>query len=521
MGTLAHLLVFFFAAQSFSIDIPPIPTWPAGSCTDKSLSTPGWIISDYEVSNGATTFRVETLAAETGHIADMVCTPDNKCQSSGNDTLRGTISTGPDGHPIIGLNETWECEDTGKRIKFAASGLAAIKQCSGADCISSITYLVPGTLSLPVPLTPTTLPPAGSDKPKCGVVGKGQWTISSVSFRNYTKGQCNSWITPDQICFDGNIYRAPFISKGVYLKLNVTNNAIDHELTCNFDSSHGYYELPAPLRCTGGKFKEITLDVALTGTAPNLDLKVEELWYCLEKHEGIVNPAVVIASGIGPLGLTCETYTGITGTTDDIVTNCTAQSGSLVIDGTPIAKKLLPQTSLLTALAVHGGCTYDSIVNPTFIYRTMLVDTRVPANKPNNYSVQGLSAILAGPGFNYSLSWDSSSHKALSESGIDTVYPCTSYEDHLPTEQHWACTFQWNPQTLTITQVKGWECRDKNPATPLFFEGSGSFDWSIQGRYCFNDDRAVCYYGWNTVPSYKVPKVTVSLVNNQPPLGNA
>ena len=109
-----------------------------------------------------------------------------------------------------------------------------------------------------------------------------------VEWRYYTTGQCKEWYFPEHECLDDPIFIDKFIGKGQHLKLNVTNAATSHEVYCSFDpkwnsdSALNKTELPIPLRCTGGNFNELTLDVSWTGSAPNFDLKIEELWYCLE-----------------------------------------------------------------------------------------------------------------------------------------------------------------------------------------------------------------------------------------------
>jgi hypothetical protein len=107
-----------------------------------------------------------------------------------------------------------------------------------------------------------------------------------VSFQNYTKGQCNAWYEPDLICIDPT---SGWASKGMYFSFKVKNNAINYEITCSFIPTYENYLPPSPLRCTGGNFNEITLDVTITGTSPNFGLKIEQLWYCLESPSTNVN----------------------------------------------------------------------------------------------------------------------------------------------------------------------------------------------------------------------------------------
>lgn len=98
-----------------AIDIPEVPVWPSGRCTDKSLTIPSWIISRYKVVDGTTSFRIDNRAADpTGLIADIECTPEGNCQGTGNDELRGSISQS-DAGSVITLSEIWVCGDTGDR----------------------------------------------------------------------------------------------------------------------------------------------------------------------------------------------------------------------------------------------------------------------------------------------------------------------------------------------------------------------------------------------------------------------
>ena len=110
------LVAAVLTANTLAIDILAVPTWPSGRCTDKSLTIPSWIISNYKVSGGTTTFRADNRAADpTGLIADLTCTTSNgECQGTGNDELRGSISQSPNG-PVITLSEIWVCGDAGDK----------------------------------------------------------------------------------------------------------------------------------------------------------------------------------------------------------------------------------------------------------------------------------------------------------------------------------------------------------------------------------------------------------------------
>ncbi|ORY10955.1 hypothetical protein BCR34DRAFT_601712 [Clohesyomyces aquaticus] len=521
MGTFAVIpLCLLLASNALAITIPSTPTWPSGRCTDKSLTIPSWVIKNYKVAAGTATFRADNRASESGG-GFIECYPGKKeCQSSATaDQMTVTWTDGANGNKVISFSQFWVCGDEGEKVIFTATGNTTITSCASSDCTSPITYLAPGSLALPVPLTPSQpSPPAGYLAPTCANVGKNQWTVSSVEYKNYTRGQCKQWYIEDQVCIDPPTYSY----KGQYLNLVVYNNAISHNVSCSFVAGSGNYNLPSPLRCTGGNFNEITLDVTFSGIAPNFNLKVEEVWYCLENPATNVNSSVILASGNVPIPMVCESHTGVTGTSDDIVTICTDRVSSHVVDGVQVEKRILDPYSLVTAYPVHGGCTFDSIVNPTFYYRGMFFQTKpFSANDKDNVTLSRITVGLSGPGFADFFFYES---KPISGSGINTVYSCSVYGDGKPIEQHWNCTYSFNPFTKVITQDKVWQCSDKDPKQPIYFDGSGAFDWSKNPYVdCTNPDNTLyCYWYGDTVSSqpgipYTIPKVTASLVNVLPP----
>ncbi|KFY30076.1 hypothetical protein V494_08283 [Pseudogymnoascus sp. VKM F-4513 (FW-928)] len=508
------------AATALAIDIPAAPTWPSGRCTDKSLTIPSWIISQYEVSGGVTTFKVDNRAADpTGLYALLECKGEGLCGgSSGSGEMTVNYAQSPDG-PVISISNVWVCGDEGDKVFFEASGSTTITQCAGSDCVSPIPYLIQGTLSLPVPVTPTQpSPPPGYDANSCASVGDNQWTVTDISYQNYTKGQCLQWYWEDRICLD-NGGSGDFEARGVHLNLNVTNNAIDHKVTCSFTPTYDSYAPSYPLRCTGGEFNEITLDITLTGAAPNLDIKVEEVWYCLENPSTNVSPTVISATGSTSLLLTCASSTGITGTEDDIITDCTNSTPSSAIDGTQTDKQTLQDFALVTAYPVHGGCTFDSVVNPTWYFRGMAYETTVfPADDPDSAMLASFTTGLTGPGFADYFFYYFDTDDIISGTGLDTVYDCYGLGNGQPI--HWKCNYSFNPFKKVIRLDKVWQCSDKDEAHPVYFEGSGDFDWSIYPYSdCTTSDTHIrCYYYGDMsvlqpgIP-YDIPRVTTSLTN--------
>ena len=156
--------------------------------------------------------------------------------------------------------------------------------------MSPIPYLAYGSLSGPIPLTPAQpTPPPGYNLSTCADVSKSPlWTVSDISFQNYTKGQCRQWYFEDLVCIDPG---TPFQPKGLFLNVTVTNEAIKHTITCGLTLSNNPGSLPsAPTRCVGGQFNEIALDITWRGTAPQFDITVDQLWYCLEDPNKNVKP---------------------------------------------------------------------------------------------------------------------------------------------------------------------------------------------------------------------------------------
>lgn len=116
MGISVLLGVAALAVSALAIDIPAEPIWPTGRCTDKSLTIPSWILSQYEVSDGVTTFKIDNRAADpTGIYAIAECKGEGQCGgSSGTAEMTINYSQGPDG-PVISLSHVWVCGDEGDK----------------------------------------------------------------------------------------------------------------------------------------------------------------------------------------------------------------------------------------------------------------------------------------------------------------------------------------------------------------------------------------------------------------------
>lgn len=405
-------------------------------------------------------------------------------------------------------------------MAFNATGSASIT--SGP----AIPYLAPGRLSSPVPLTPTQpSPPAGYTAPTCAEVGPGAWSLTSLSVANYTAGQCRQWYRRDVLCLDPAATHGGegFVRKGVYVNLTVTNHALGQAFACDnvMVSTDPAAPLPtAPTRCVGnGTFGEITLDVRLAGTLPQVTVQVEQLWYCLVDPQSNVEPIVIDATGLAAAAapLVCTATAGITGAADDIITTCLdPAAGFLSIDGTVLVQTALPAFSLGTAAATTGGCTAASVLGPAWT----ISNPQWQVGQADGRLVQ-FSAQLGNPAF----AWPSYAGAALDGGAAgdpDTWYACAYGVAADEAAAAGPCRLRFDPATRTLGLVQTWPCRDKDAAHPLYFTGSRAamvFAATAWGPRCANDNPGLvsCAYVYNDASTvtqrFAMEDVTVSLTS--------
>lgn len=148
-------------------------------------------------------------------------------------------------------------------------------------------------------------------------------------------------------------------------------------------------------------------------------------WGIPSRQELTVNSSAIIATGDISIELICTTTTGITGTADDFITKCTDPTISHAVDGVQTAKNTLPEFSLVSAYPTSGGCTFDSIINPTWKMRGIFFEaTKAPADDPNNVTLIRLTTGLSGPGFDWFWFYifaEPVVDPVISGSGIDTL----------------------------------------------------------------------------------------------------
>jgi hypothetical protein len=111
---------FLLAPTLLAIDIPAAPTWPlSGRCTDRSLTIPSWVISNYTVAAGIATFRAQNRVADTSpdYFAHGTCKPGkSECDVwGGSHELKAEWTVGSEGKSVIHLNEQWLCSDEGDK----------------------------------------------------------------------------------------------------------------------------------------------------------------------------------------------------------------------------------------------------------------------------------------------------------------------------------------------------------------------------------------------------------------------
>lgn len=109
-------LWLLLAPNALAITIPSTPTWPSGRCTDKSLTMPSWIITNYKVAAGTATFRADNRASSSGG-GFIECYPGKKlCQSSATaDQMTVTWTDDASGNKVITFSQFWVCGDEGEK----------------------------------------------------------------------------------------------------------------------------------------------------------------------------------------------------------------------------------------------------------------------------------------------------------------------------------------------------------------------------------------------------------------------
>lgn len=109
-------LWLLLASNVHAITIPSAPTWPSGRCTDKSLTIPSWVVTNYKVAGGKATFRVDNRATSSGGGSVECSTGKKECQSSATaDQMEVTWTDGANGNKVISFSQSWSCEDEGEK----------------------------------------------------------------------------------------------------------------------------------------------------------------------------------------------------------------------------------------------------------------------------------------------------------------------------------------------------------------------------------------------------------------------
>jgi hypothetical protein len=106
---------------------------------------------------------------------------------------------------------------------------------------------------------------------------------------------------------------------------------------------------------------------------------------------------VIVATGSDAPPLKCSSAPGITGAADDIITTCT---GSTELNGKLVDQNVLPEFSLVTAPATTGGCTVNSVVDPTWTFGQTSWQTDY-AKSTTAESLYEFGTQFTTPGFQY------------------------------------------------------------------------------------------------------------------------
>lgn len=87
--------------------IPSPPVWPAGACTDKSLSIPSWVISSFKATGSDASFHI--LNRASNYEGPVTCTLGS-CTAAGNAAIRATVQV-RGSSAEVNIDDTWSCHD--------------------------------------------------------------------------------------------------------------------------------------------------------------------------------------------------------------------------------------------------------------------------------------------------------------------------------------------------------------------------------------------------------------------------
>jgi hypothetical protein len=121
--------------------------------------------------------------------------------------------------------------------------------------------------------------------------------------------------------------------------------------------------------------------------------------YHLRTNIRFFNRTAILASGNTQPPLECSSVPGITGAADDIITTC-EQSDVSTLNGSLVNSEIEPEFALVTAPATEGGCTVESVVNPTWTHHQTMWQTNFE-NSTTDQSLELFATKFRTPAFDY------------------------------------------------------------------------------------------------------------------------
>lgn len=106
------MLLRLFAASALSFvataAIPAAPVWPANACTDKSLSIPSWVISNFRATGSDVSFHL--LNRASNYEGSVTCTRGTFCTAASNPAIHVTAQISGSNAQVT-IDDTWSCND--------------------------------------------------------------------------------------------------------------------------------------------------------------------------------------------------------------------------------------------------------------------------------------------------------------------------------------------------------------------------------------------------------------------------
>ncbi|KAM7211452.1 hypothetical protein V8F06_013156 [Rhypophila decipiens] len=489
-GTMHLLVAFSLLGIARAADLP------AGRCTDLSLRSPSWQISDLKLgaSDSRKTLSFLLQSNVTGYTA-RCSNQDGRstCQST---TVRGSsddVKTWfqswiePDNSTMLHLDQTWNCGDAGpnRNIKFnAVANVTISRTCSVTTTGPNVMCQKPGAASvfgsLLSPVKIDYSPPSQplhKDTPGClAASSNNSWTISNFYYRGAYTGI---------ISFGSQPFHTGHMS------FNLTNAATKHTVVCSTDDPElGYVVFddtsippkwidcaptpPDPSR-ERPEYKMVT-KVLFNGK----QLSVDQVWFCdgtataRTAAGGTTNQPteVIMFHGIGTASFPVDCVT--TGRPEQPVMGSqmskTCNSTQFIVtsnNGT--SRSDLPANTLSSSRLDKPSCTASSFYFPgwtmhDFNYR---LDSAVYPSQPPDYETSYWGFEVYVNQSTESINYSCSGWRVLAPTDNNS---CGPWPWRMKPEDEYVkgidVTYRYDVRSYRLTVKTTWSCADLDAAHP-------------------------------------------------------